>query len=302
MKGVNMIRNRIWIFKNEPNPGDPGVRDGGNTDDAGKGLSEQERQSLIDQGVNIGFARGSEKAAEKTKQELEGKLSELGLSFDTLGEIGDLVKHRNAIPRLLELYGATDLGSLVTKAETERRSRLSAEELAREDQRRLSDSLKDLESRALTAETAIADLKTSHSLREKALLARIEEQLVDGNLRRFAEPVAYDTEDVIPRLRGNVKLIEDADGKFTTQIVDDHGAPKLDKEGKPFTFEQLVSELLEAKPHLRKAGTIPGVGSKPSKPGAPPVNQSKFTREQIADPVFFEANKAAILKSAVSGA
>jgi uncharacterized protein YxjI len=252
--------------------------------------------------VDIGFARGSEAAGKRVQKEIEGKLLEAGISLDKIQDVAPLIKSKEQISRLLSMFEVDDIQKLVEKVDEDRRSKLTVEQRRDEDQRKLQDELASAHGRATTLENTLRDKEGAFSQREKQLIASIEKTLIDGSLRRFAEPKAYDPEDVIPRLRGFVKLVEDEKnpGSFSTVITDGEGKPRLDKDGKPFGFDELVDELLTEKPHLRKAGSIPGSGTKPGDTSRKPVaTGGKFTAEQLRDPKFFEEHRDEIINSAL---
>lgn len=73
----------------------------------------------------------------------------------------------------------------------------------------------------------------------------------------------------------------------------------FDKSGQPKNLDVLLAALLKEKPYLagrRMMGSADAGGLATA--GAPQVS---FTRTQIADQKFFEANKTAILQAAKEG-
>lgn len=79
----------------------------------------------------------------------------------------------------------------------------------------------------------------------------------------------------------------------TQQVRLDYGT------GKPMTVEALVAELAKAAPHLVRGANREGAGSgsRPNTGGAAPT----FTRAQLADPAFYQANRAEIAKAIAEG-
>jgi hypothetical protein len=108
----------------------------------------------------------------------------------------------------------------------------------------------------------------------------------------------FDQADAALRLAGAVRVKADT-GEL--EVIDAQtGQVRLDYgTGKPMTVEALVTELAKSAPHLVRGANREGAGSgsRPATGGAAPT----FTRAQLADPAFYQANRAEIAKAIAEG-
>ena len=74
----------------------------------------------------------------------------------------------------------------------------------------------------------------------------------------------------------------------------------LDKQGQPQGVGDAVTLLLEAKPYLKGQPAKPG-GNIGQNGRSPDANGTRFTRAQLQDSKFFEANKEAIFAAVARG-
>ena len=137
------------------------------------------------------------------------------------------------------------------------------------------------------ADTARSQLDALH-----ARMARAEIAAAASKLQFF------DQADAALRLGGAVR-VSATSGEL--EVIDPQTQQvRLDySTGKPMTVEALVAELAKAAPHLVRGANREGAGSgsRPATGGAAPT----FTRAQLADPAFYQANRAEIAKAIAEG-
>lgn len=100
-------------------------------------------------------------------------------------------------------------------------------------------------------------------------------------------------------MRGMVKAVRGEDGRFSLQVLDKHGLPRIkDGQGTPFTIDDLALEL-RADPQYGKAFDASGAGGSGGDPaGGKGAGGARTVSRH--DPVAFGANLEAIAKGEVT--
>jgi len=268
-------------------------------------IPESMKQQLIDQGVNIGFARGKEQVEKEGLPDKVVKkfLKDRNLTTDSFDSLVKLGAKKEYFDQLLEVYGVDtpeEALELITAAEKEEMSEVERIQAENElllkqsgDSKGIIDQLK----------KSLEDSQTAKSERETFLYSQLQKHLVTDSLSRVAADLgAYDAQDIVVRLSGNLKL-EEKDGKIGVVVLNDDNVPRLDAAGKYVSVKALVEEFLVDKPHLVKSGALPGSGNK----GSGDVttggisSESQFTLEQIKDPAFFQDHRKEIMQEVRDG-
>ena len=131
------------------------------------------------------------------------------------------------------------------------------------------------------------------------MLSFIERTVVNSAIKNAAaEAGAYDPEDVLSRIKDQVKLVVENDD-YIPVVVDEKGVKRFDSNGDPVTITLLVSSFLETRPHLRKSTLSGGAGSKGG--NGSQASTAKFTAEQLRDPAFFQKHYNEIMAEVKSG-
>lgn len=260
------------------------------------------QQGLIDKGVDIGVGRGKKAAEKLSTKAVDDFLKDQGLSkeeIESLKGLKGLSGKQDALKKIWDVYGTEDPDEIIRLIEEAEDAEKTDLELAQKEIEKLKTALGEKDKQ-------FAALKKSHktdlgdkSKREEHLLSHIQKLLITGAVEREATKLgAYDPADVYRAVKESLKL-EEADGEFKTYVFDENGEKRFNSEGNPFGVGELVSEFLEARPHLRKSdftGGAGGAGKKPPTGGAP-----TFTKEQMQDPDFFIKNKPAIMQAIKDG-
>lgn len=158
---------------------------------------------------------------------------------------------------------------------------------------RMKAAARDAESRAKKAEKALADIQTaSQSESEKAIAAARLEGATEATAKADARV-----------RRAEVRAALTAAGCSAVDIVakaDEFAALEVDDEGNVLGLDKAVTAVKAANAALFGARRPTGsadAGSTTSA-GAP---QTTFSRSQLRDPVFYQANKAAIQAAQAAG-
>ena len=287
------------------NPGGP---DGGKTGDefSEEMLPEEMRESfakykqtLIDKGVNIGTAREREKSEKMKGQEVEAFLKEQGISKTDIETLKPYLAKHKSFEKLYEVYGTNDIDEIVEAIEEAERAGLSEAELLKKDNAAFVQENNDLKAQISSLQKALSDKDSTQSEKEKKLLSFIERTVVNSAIKSAAvEAGAYDPDDVLSRIKDQVKLVVE-DDDYIPVVVDEKGTKRFDSNGDPVTISSLVSSFLESRPHLRKSTLSGGAGSKGG--NGKPASTTKFTAEQLRDPAFFQSHYNEIMAEVKSG-
>lgn len=79
--------------------------------------------------------------------------------------------------------------------------------------------------------------------REQRLLKVLREKIVDAEVNSALNELKGNSNLLRPHVAKYVKMVEDDNGNFSNQVVDDAGNPRVNGDGKFFTVKELVSEM-----------------------------------------------------------
>jgi hypothetical protein len=135
-------------------------------------------------------------------------------------------------------------------------------------------------------------LETTHTGLLSALAEReIESAAIDAKILKDAR------KDVATLLKNNVRWNADAQA---FQVVNPDGSPRLNfQTAKPMTVAELVIEYGSSRPHLVEGSNTSGGGSGSTK--TTPEGKTIYTRDQLKNGTFYEANREDILKAVAEG-
>ncbi len=165
-------------------------------------------------------------------------------------------------------------------------------------------TLREVEKTSKAQEKELAALRAQIAEHDKAKLSEIEkaqleakqasEKLTATELRLRNTLAERDVE----REAGKLKFIDNE-----TAFLHIQSKIEYDADGKPTNVTALLDELAKSKPHLiQSAQGVPGgAGASSANPARTPSSNATFTRAQLRDPAFYQANKAAINAAAAEG-
>jgi hypothetical protein len=135
-------------------------------------------------------------------------------------------------------------------------------------------------------------LETTHTGLLSALAEReIESAAIDAKILKDAR------KDVATLLKNSVRWNADAQA---FQVVNPDGSPRLNfQTAKPMTVAELVAEYGTTRPHLVEGANTSGGGSGSTK--TTPEGKTIYTRDQLKNGDFYEANRDDILKAVAEG-
>lgn len=187
-----------------------------------------------------------------------------------------------------------ELSEFRTQVETEKKKReddLAAKELERATEKgEYEKVIKLKEEQYETNLKARAEALAKIEAERNTLRAELEKTKIDNALYAEASKLAVDPADVVQLIKAAHQIA--LDPKTQGILVDGDSDTSL---------EQIVRAFLDKKPHLAKSDYAgkSGAGSPAAKPTS--GGKTTYTREQIANPDFFAANKADILQASVEG-
>lgn len=120
--------------------------------------------------------------------------------------------------------------------------------------------------------------ETKWASREKALLASLEQNLVDAQASAALSMEKGIVELLLPHVKRFVRVVEE-EGTFVAKVVDAHGNPRINDKHEPMTIHQLVMEM-KANPTYGRA--FEGQGA--SGGGATPQLSAGMARTPAIDP------------------
>lgn len=257
------------------------------------------KQYLIDKGVNIGIAREKEKAEKLKGSEVENFLKEQGISKEDIETLKPYLAKHKSFAKLYEAYGTEDIDEIVQAIEAAEQEGLSDIDKIKKELDKANSEKEDLKSQISALQKSLGDKDLTISEKEQKLTSFVEKTVVNSAIKQAAiEAGAYDPDDVLDRIKGQVKLeIEGED--YIPYVVDEKGVKRFDSNGDPVTIASLVNEFLEKRPHLRKSTLSGGAGSKGGT--GKQVSTAKFTAEQLKDPKFFQEHYKEIMAEVKSG-
>jgi len=296
-------------------PGDVPVKNTVNSDiDFSTFVPEEQReaynahvQSLIDRGVNIGVAR-ARKSIEKEKDSKAPAPFE-DVSAEDKDFLQNVLTNKKSLTKLLEVYGTTDLSEIEHLIEEAENAELSDKEKLEKNNEKLVTKIADLE--AQLANSSSAEDSTKIQKRLDSMEIKLQNNLVTKALRMAAENSnAIDPDDIVQALTKKITIfeVEDEDTgeiDFIPAVVDDDGEPRLKSDNEVFSIEELVSEYLTKKPHLKKPSVKTGAGSSSApapKGGAEPKTINGIDVDDLRDPKKFGAHSLEIQRMIRSGA
>ena len=209
-----------------------------------------------------------------------------------------LAKHKS-FAKLYEAYGTEDIDEIVQAIEAAEQEGLSDIDKIKKELDKANSEKEDLKSQISALQKSLGDKDLTISEKEQKLTSFVEKTVVNSTIKQAAiEAGAYDSDDVLDRIKGQVKLeIEGED--YIPYVVDEKGVKRFDSNGDPVTIASLVNEFLEKRPHLRKSTLSGGAGSKGGT--GKQVSTAKFTAEQLKDPKFFQEHYKEIMAEVKSG-
>jgi len=109
-----------------------------------------------------------------------------------------------------------------------------------------------------------------HIKREEKLMGALREKTVDAEVNSALNKLKGNSELLLPHVKKHVIMVEDDNGRFSNQVIDDAGNPRVNGDGKFITVDELVSEMRD-QPTFAKAfdaDVKSGGGTPPGGPGS----------------------------------
>lgn len=238
------------------------------------------------------------------KKTINSWLKEQGLSKDQVEIAKSLLGKKDSLDKLLNIYGTDDVDEVLNMIEEAERDEMSEVESLQADLDKREATIADLKAQIEALQGGNDEKLQTLSQREKSLMSNIENLMINRTIRDLAiSEGALDPDDVLPRIKSNLKL-EENEGAFEVFVVDDQGHKRFDANGKPLSPKFLVKDFLSKRPHLMKSdfrGGAGGGGSEGAGASGSGNSGSLFTREQLKDPSFVQGHMDEINAAIRSG-
>lgn len=176
-----------------------------------------------------------------------------------------LASERGSVKQLRKELKAFDGFDAVKSAEAiKKAAEYDAMDLPKQQQQALEAQKKTLvethNAAAKVAQTKYDELKSQH-----------EVELIDSRIRKALTPEVTSTPTLLmPHLRSQVKMVENDNGMFIAQIIDNNGNPCVgDTDGNPMTIQQLVTKMSQNKEFAPLFKGVDASGS-----GAPAISKN----------------------------
>lgn len=268
---------------------------------------EKYKQNLINKGVNIGTARAAERFDKMKGKEVEAFLKEHEITdINEIKEAKALLADKGSIEELKKVYGVETLPEILEAIKAAEEEEMSEVDLLKADYEKVLAKNRDYEKEVLGLKTGVSKKETDLKNERDAILAKLENRIINRSLSTIAkEKGAYDADDIVDRLKKFIRL-DEVDGDYVPVVIAADGTKDFDANGDAKTLDSLVEEFLAKRPHLRKSDAKGGAGSQGSGSGAGVGGTGsavvgKFTKEQLADPKFFQEHFQEIQKELKNG-
>lgn len=175
-------------------------------------------------------------------------------------------------------------------------------------------TLEQIQTELAEARREAAKYRTERNSFETELKKRTDAELTESErLKKTAEESTQKVSQLEQRLRRNElslaieregRKLNLIDGEMAVLLIE--SKVQFDDEGKPKNVAELLTQLLKDKPFLVGGqAPTPGAGASATNPargqGANGGAAQTFSRKQLEDPKFYEANRTAILHAMRNG-
>ena len=219
---------------------------------------------------------------------------------DTAKLIGALNKERNLKEAAEKISkGYTKYAEIDLDAAIEALGRV--EELTAGDVDMKAELERKLKAQAEQLVTQHGETLSAEQAKSEKLMGKLRTLMIDNEAIRAINEAGGDVENLLPHVRGRIKIIE-IDDDFDVQVLTKLGEPAVDGEAKPVSIEALVKGFEKPFPFAFKgAGSSGGGGAgKDEGTATPKGGKLVLTQEDARDPVRYRAARERAAKEGLA--